>query len=305
MKRILSITGILSLVLILLTAFSLRENPQDPPRGKKDKKHLKLVKIDEDGKKMELDTIIEGENVFVWKGDTIGGEHKLKWVSEGDFDMDFDMDFDFDVEESADRKVIIIKSGIVKAPTIHKLKMDGDSTKACKIIIISDGGHGDHNMMMFHGDEGDNEMIFHAPHMVGAPLPPEMMMKMHKQGNIIDLSDPDIISYNKKDLKDGKEKITIIRHKPVEKEIKMEEIFMHGAGNHPMIIHGKHPWKTKTLKVIKKEDKNIWHGKEGDGKVQVIEEDGKIIHIKEIKEGNEKKIEVTVVKEEKVEKEEK
>ncbi len=240
MKRILLITGILGLTFLFTSAISIRETPQDPPRGKKTK-HIKMVKVDDNGKKTELDTVIEGDNVFIWNGDTIGGEHKLKWVSEGAVEMDFDID----VEESADGNVIIMKSG----------------------------KGGKHNVMMFGGDEGDNEMIFRAPHMVGAPHAPKMMMmKMHNQGNVIDLSDPGIISYEKKDLKDGKEKITIVRKKPTEKDMELhEEIIMHGGGA-PMMIHSGHPGhpgEAKTIKVILSDDGNI----------EIIE-DGKVRHVK-------------------------
>ena len=312
MKRILLITGIFGLAVLFSSAISIRETPQDPPRGKKTKRHYKMVKVDDDGKKTELDTVIEGDNVFIWNGDTIGGEHKLEWISEGDFDMDFDID----VEESADGKVIIMKSGKGGAPMIHRFNVDGDSTKIYKIKISSSDEHGNHNMMMFHGDEGDNEMIFRAPHVAGAPLPPEMMMmKMHKQGNVIDLSDPGIISYEKKDLKDGKEKITIVRKKPTEKDMEIhEEIIIHGGSTHPMMIHSGHPGKTKTIKVISGDDGNVeiiedgkvMNYKKGSKDGEFITDDGKIVRIKKMKKGDGENVEIKVeVEEEKVEKEEK
>lgn len=264
MKRILSVTGIIALAFFMLSSFSLRENPQDPPRGKKGKKQIKMVKVDEDGNKTELDTIIEGENVFVWKGDTIGGGKELKWISKEDFNMeDFDMDFDFDID-----------------------------------LEECEEGH---------------RMIMRAPHAAHAPK--VIMMKKGKQGNVIDLSDPGIISYDKKDLKGGKEKITIIRNKPSEKDIELhEEIIMHGGDNHSMIWHGDHPRIEKKIKVIKSDDGNVeiiedgkvWSIKEGEaGKGTFISEDGNVVHIKEIKEGDEKKIEVKVEIEEEVEKEQK
>lgn len=275
MKRILSMTGILGLTILFTSAISIRETPQDPPRGKKTK-HIKMVKVDSDGKTTELDTVIEGDNIFIWNGDTIGGEHKLKWVSEGDFEMDFDID----VKETADGKIIILKSG----------------------------KGGEHNVMMFGGDEGENEMIFGVPHMVGAPHGPKvMMMKMHKQGNVIDLSDPGIISYEKKDLKDGKEKITIVRKKPTEKDMEMhKKIIMHGGTAHPMMIHSGHSGKAKTIKIISSDDGNIEIIEDGKVRhiemngenVKIIEEDGKIIRIKEIHDGDAKTIKVKVIEKE-------
>ena len=280
MKRFLLITGIFGLAVLFTSAISILDSSQDPPRGKKTK-HIKMVKIDAHGKKTELDTIIKGDNVFIWNGDTIGGEHEMKWILEGDIEMDFD------IEESADGKVIILKS--------------------------SKGG--EHNGMMFSGDDGNDEMIFRTPHMVGSPHSPRvMMMKMPKQGNVIDLSDPGIISYEKKDLKDGKEKITIIRKKPTEKDMEIHEnIIIRGvAAGHPMMIHGGHSGEAKTIKVISSDDGNIEiieggkvrHVNMGGENVKIIEEDGKIIRITEIKEGDNKTIKVKVIEEE-IEKEEK
>lgn len=315
MKRILSVTGILTLTLIILTSFSLRENPQDPPRGKKVKKHIKMVKVDEDGKKMELDTIIEGENTFVWNNDTIGAGHELKWVSKdgGEFDFDMDMDFDIEVEEGEDGKVIIMKSAKGGAPMIHEFKMDGDSAKKIMIKMSKDGKHGDHDVMLWNSEEG-NEMIFHAPHVVGVPHAPKVVrIKKQKSGNVIDLSDPGIISYDKKEMRDGREKITIIREKPEERANEIhEEVIIHGESDHSMMIHETHPnIKKKEVKVIKDDNGNIsiyengklTEIKEGDGKAAFITEEGNVFHIKESKEGDEQKIEIEI--EEKVEKEEK
>jgi hypothetical protein len=300
MKRNLSIAGTFALAILFLSSFSLRENPQDPPRGKKGQKHIKMVKVDEDGKKTELDTIIEGENVFVWKGDTIGGGHEMKWISKEDFDMDFDMDFDIDVEETADGKVIIMKSGKDGKSVVKEFKIKGD---------------GDHDVMMWNS-KGGNKMLFHAPEIAGVPHPPHspkmIFMGKQKKENVIDLSDPGIISYDKKMMRNGTEKITIVRKPVSEEDIELhEEIIIDGVGDHSMMLHEAHPGISKTIKVIKSDDGNVEifkdgeliNIKEGDGNGKFITEDGNVFHIKETKEGDKKKIEVTV--EEEVEKEEK
>lgn len=306
MKRILSITGILGLAFLFVSAITIREIPQDPPKGKKVTKHIKMVKVDEDGNKVEIDTIIEDDNVFVWQGDTIGNKKGMKWTSKGDHDMDID------IEEVADGKVIIMKLGKSGKPVIHGFKMDGNSEETYRVKVISDGdSHGNHNVMMFNGDD-DNEMRFHGKGgddmMFGAPHAPKVIkMKMHNQGNVIDLSDPGIIKYEKKDLKDGKEKITIIRHKPAGNDVKVNaNIIMKGSNIHPkMLVHGKPLGKSKTIKVKKSDDGNIEifeNGelieiKEGAEKGTFITDDGKIINIREIKKGKTKKVEVTVEEE--------
>lgn len=216
MKRILAVSLLSGLAVFSLSSFYLiGESPQDPPRGRKTEKHIKMVKVDDSGKKMELDTILHGDQVFVWHGDTIGGGKEMKWISRGDFKMDsihqnFDMNFEYKIEDDGEGNMVIMKSG-----------------------------------------KGGKHMIM-APMPPGAPMPPHapdmMMFRSHTSKNVIDLSDPGIISYNKKIQKDGTEKITIVRK-------------------------------------------------------QVREDDEKVIHIKELKEGDGKKVEVKVEK--KVEKENK
>jgi hypothetical protein len=216
MKRILMIIFLSGSTFFLLSSlYLIGENPQDPPRDKKTEKHIKMVKVDDDGKKVELDTVITGDQIFVWQGDTIGGGNVMKWISKGDFKMDsihqnFDMNFEYKIDDDGEGNMIIMKSG-----------------------------------------KGGKHMIM-APVPPGAPMPPHapgmMMFRSQNNKNVIDLSDPGIISYDKKIQKDGTEKITIVRK-------------------------------------------------------QVREDDEKVIHIKELKEGDGKKVEVKVEK--KVEKEKK
>jgi len=134
----------------------------------------------------------------------------------------------------------------------------------------------------------------------------DMALNLSALGNVIDLSDPGIISYEKKDLKDGKEKITIVRKKPTEKDMEMHKMIMHGGSAHPMMIHSGHPGKAKTIKVTSSDDGNIEIIEDGkvrrvkmDGEnVKIIEEDGRTIRIEEINDDNEKTIRVKVVEEE-------
>ena len=297
MNSILSITASLALAVLFPSSFSFREAPQDPPRGKKVEKHIQIKKIDEDGNKMELDTVIEGDNVFVWQGDTISGGHEMKWVSKEDFDFDFDsdMDFDIDVKETADGKVIIMKSDIDGKKIVKEIKID------------MDGLPGEHEFMMLH-----------APEVAGFPHPPHapktLFIQHQSKKNVIDLSDPGIISYNKKKMKNGTEKITIVRKQVSEEELEFnEEIILHGDENHSMMIHEGHPGKSKTIKIIKDdngnveiiEDGKLMQIKEGSGNGKFITDDGNVYHIKETIDGDEKKMEVKVEVIEEVEKEEK
>ncbi|WP_319499987.1 hypothetical protein [uncultured Draconibacterium sp.] len=300
MKEVLSLTGILALALFLSSAISINEAPQDPPKTKKEKKHIKMVKIGDDGKKMEIDTVIAADQVFVWNGDTIGGDKELKWISEEDFD--FDMDFDVNVESDENGNVFILKGKGASEPMIYEFKTDdGDSAKHIMMKVISDDESSD--IMKWHSKNG-NDMFFGAP---GSASPKVIRIDKQKSGNVIDLSDPGIISYDRKELKDGKEKIVIVREKPSEEDMKMhEEIIMHNSSAAPMIIHEGMPNMTKRIKVIAGDDGHVeiledgksWTVEESDEDTQVIEKDGKKIIIKKTKKDGEMKVDVEVEEEE-------
>jgi len=322
MKKGLTFICFLLVVVFVLPAFSLRENPQDPPRGKK--RHISLVKV-EDGKEMKLDTVIEGDNVFVWKGDTVGG--KLKWVSEDN--MPFGLDslhehgvFEYDIHVSdgdEGKKVIMFKSGDGEESELHEFLINEKDGKNVmffgdneKIHEFKSSGNA-----FWIDDDGNHTMIHssHAPKVIAAPA--IKMIKKKSAGNVIDLSDPGIISYKKKKMSDGREKIEIIR-KEVPEEIEEDlDIIIEKVGDHSM-IHSNHQDISKNIKIIKKngntftileEDGEELEFTDEDGNLVKVKEikkgDGNIIHIEEIKEGDVKKVKVTVTKEVKKEKEEK
>ncbi len=205
--------------IFILSSFSLRENPEDPPRGEK-KKKLKMVKV-EDGKKTVIDTVItSSDDALVWfdeQGivseidsvvkeklkkiqvivDSENGKEKVK-VFQFDFDSDFDMDFDFDI----DTKVIA----------------EGDSIR--KIFIMK---HGDklHKEEIVHLKH-PHHMVVKVPDIPHPPIRHKIIQKHLDNKNIIFLDDPDIISYKKKELSDGREKIEIIRKKNKDEEVEIE-----------------------------------------------------------------------------------
>ena len=294
MKSIFTIAAMLASAILLSSAVLFTDVPQDPP--KKGKKHINLVRVDDNGKKVEIDTVLEANQVFVWNGDTIGKDGGLKWISE-DGEFDLDMDMDFDVKTDGKHKVFVMKSGNASAPMVYEFKTEDDSTRQYRVKVIAAGDEDHTKVMKWHTDS-DEDVFF------GAPAAPHKMMFVgdHKKGNVIDLSDPGIISYEKKDLKDGKEKIVIIREKPSEEDMEMnEEIIIHGAGQ-PMMLQGANPGLEKRIKVIAGddgkveilEDGEVWSVENMEEGEKVIEKDGKKIVIKKIKEGDEVKVNVEV-----------
>ena len=280
MKRFFSITMLLGMTVFLLSSFILiGDYPQDPPRTKKTEKHIKMVKVDDNGKKMGLDTILTSDEPFVWNGDTIGRAKEMKWITKEDFKMDSmhmntDMTFEYNIEDDGKGNMVIMKSG-----------------------------------------KGGKHMIM-APVPPGAPMPPHapnvMMFGNHNRKNVIDLSDPGIISYTKKIQKDGTEKITIVRKQVNEDEAEMmEDVMINAPHGSDAFFYGNSPKHVKTVKVIKSddgtfnvyEDDNVIRIKGENGEATFTGDEGEVIQIKEIKEGDGKKVEVKVEK--KVEKENK
>lgn len=210
MKRLIGITGILVMAFFTLSSFSLRETPQDPPRGKKTVRHIKMVKVDENGKKIELDTVIRHDKIFVWQGDTLDVDSRMKWFPKHQLESDSVLrNFDFQFE------------------------MDEDSAG---------------NVFIMRPDR------MHHPIVPGVPMPPHapdvLMLRNGPATNVIDLSDPGIISFKKKKMSGKREKITVIRHEPDEKDVKRaERIIIHDKGNDPVGMDGNTGFRKMMIKI--------------------------------------------------------
>jgi hypothetical protein len=240
MKQIMFIIGFLLSSFLLFSSFSLRETPQDPPRGEKGEKaqrHIRLEKI-ENGEKTVLDTVIEGNRIFVWNGDTIGSGEKFEWFGTDDFDLDsLTENFEF---------------------------------------------------RFFESDEKGGKQFVFAPHPPHPPKAPHVV-KLNKnlQGNVIDLSSSGIISYKKKKLSGGREKITIIRNEPSEKEIdKNVVVTIPEMPEPPVWMSADGSEKIETIKVIKKSDGEMEITEDED--VKILRKDGKVkILRKKVEDGTE------------------
>lgn len=234
------IIGFLLSSFLLFSSFSLRETPQDPPRGEKGEKaqrHIRLEKI-ENGEKTILDTVIEGNRIFVWNGDTIGSGEKFEWFGTDDFDLDsLTENFEF---------------------------------------------------RFFESDEKGGKQFVFAPHPPHPPKAPHVV-KLNKnlQGNVIDLSSSGIISYKKKKLSGGREKITIIRNEPSEKEIdKNVVVTIPEMPEPPVWMSADGSEKIETIKVIKKSDGEMEITEDED--VKILRKDGKVkVLRKKVEDGTE------------------
>ncbi|MBW8332199.1 MAG: hypothetical protein K0M40_09280 [Prolixibacteraceae bacterium] len=165
MKNTFALLG-MGLATFLLSSPVIAQNTKET----KETRHIKMTKI-ENGKKMELDTVLTGNDVFIWNGDTIGPAKHIKKFSPSGFDK------------------------------MHNIDVKVDRRDGKEMIFT------------------DEENMKHFPPM--PPMPPMPHIKMMRGGNsgrVIDLNDPNIISFKKKNLSGNREKIEIIREKSQEPE---------------------------------------------------------------------------------------
>jgi hypothetical protein len=265
MKRILLVVVVAVCVVIVHSKTVIAQDAKAPGKTKTER-HIKMLKVDDNGMKTEIDTVLTGDAPFVWNGDTIGGAKEFKWIARDGVKMDSMHHFDYKIE-----------------------------------------GDGKRRVMIMHSPNGEPMMWENT--MPGVPPPPHapkvMMFRGSRGKNVIDLSDPGIISYDKKIQKDGTEKITIVRKQVPENEEIEQDVLIHAPGEFHMGMPA--PGSIKTVRVIKSddgttrviEDENAIQIEGKEGTTKFVGDDGKVIIVKEMKEGDQKKVEVTVEEEKK------
>ncbi len=219
MKNTLLTIGLAGTTALLLSSFAFTQKSDDTQNPRKSR-HVRLVKI-KDGKKTELDTVFTNDDVFVWNGDTINPERHFKRFKDGDFDIVRNWG-----EKDKDGNVMYFKhrKGMKGNPqewqftpgeNMEIVTEDNDSTGK-KIVIrkMMDDGNVDR---MIYKDGSDMKDFPPMPPMPPVPPIPPMphvkMLGIQHSGKIIDLNDPDVISYKKKEISGGREKIEVIRKK--------------------------------------------------------------------------------------------
>lgn len=212
--------GFVGITGVLVSSFALVQKEKETQEPKKSR-HIKMMKI-ENGKKMELDTVLTGDNVFVWNGDTINMNEDTRKIGTSGFQRT-GVSVD---HQNGNKKVMIIKHqggkkgnpakwNIDSCDDMEILTEDIDSVGK-RIVIRKRVGDGQSDELIFMND--GHEMLVPPPPPPPPPFPHMKAMKMQHGGQIIDLNDPEIVSYKKKDLKGGMEKIEIIRKKSTKME---------------------------------------------------------------------------------------
>ncbi len=256
--------GLTGLTAVLLSSFAYVQI-QDKKTEPKKERHIKMMKM-ENGKKMELDTILTNDDIFVWNGDTINPVKHVKKFNAVGFDKMHKIDVEVDNKDGKE-KVMIFRHGGGKGgePTIWNMDSGDDmeivtddiDSLGERIVVRKRVKDGEGNHLMFFNGEG---MKHFPPVPPRPPVPPVKMMMKHS-GRIIDLNDPKIISYKKKEMSGNREKIEIIREKSDESEnmnfnFNFDEAIDAPVG--PVIIHdmdADRPVKKEIKREIKIEEK--------------------------------------------------
>jgi len=215
MKNTWTLLGLAGLAILVFSSSGFGQKGDDAKETPKTR-HIKLMKI-ENGKKMELDTIVTGNDVFVWKGDTIGGKEMAKHVGSSGSEKMKRIKVIVDGDDKDENAMIYhVKNGKSDEPMVLHME-SGDNDE----ILTEEPGDSIHKRIIIRKRMKDaNDFLNDAEMKHFPPMPPmpHMGMKGQHTGRIIDLNDPNIISYRKKSLKGGREKIEIIRNKSEDPE---------------------------------------------------------------------------------------
>jgi hypothetical protein len=228
MKNTMLSIGIAGMTTVLLSSFAIMQKSnevQEPKKGR----HIKMIKM-ENGKKMELDTVLTGDDVFVWNGDTINPVKHINGFNRPGFGRMRQFDVNVDRRGGKGYGMIFKHNGRGNGGPAFGQMQPRDGMDVITENMDSDGKRIVLRKMMRGGNQ--NDMIHfngpgmrHFPSMPSRPPRPPMppapqlkMMRIQHSGQVIDLNDPNIISFKKKKMSGDREKIEIIRKKSANDE---------------------------------------------------------------------------------------
>lgn len=166
------LTGSISLLVMAVTA--AWESPaQENPVAPATRKEIRTIVI-RDGEKTVVDTVMYGEDVKVFR---FSGDEEDLWIDS---------------------------------------RLEGDSGKQVR-VIVREAGPGQEDVLIYNNGRRDSRRMVTRPLPAGRPLPRAaaasraFRFRSQSAPNIIDLADPGIISFKKKKMSGGRERITVIR----------------------------------------------------------------------------------------------
>lgn len=216
MKNKLGLSGIGGLAaLLLISSFGFAEM-QDPKKARR----IKLTKT-ENGKTMHLDTMLTGDEVFIWNGDTVNPPTFNRGFSPSEFDRLHNTD---KMDEQKRIRIYKNRAGLkgdflIMPPDsgegFEMFTEEGDSAGK-KIMIhkrLKNGPGKDH--FIYFNERNGHEF---APMPPMPPVPHIQRFRGDQSERGINLNDPNVISYKRKDIGGDREKIEIIRKKTKESQ---------------------------------------------------------------------------------------
>jgi hypothetical protein len=205
MKTNVTIGQLALTIFLLLPAVLVSAQTDEEPEKQRRVKMVKLV----DGERIVLDTLISGDDA------------NFAWMDELDLPCQLDSSlkrklnrFRYEFSDSENEEVFVFAPG--DRPFMRHQGnrmfmrdsiMEGDSVR--KVMRIRRGD----------GPMGGNGRFWHDRAVVHVPRPPYPPMRILHLGKhpddkmVIHLDDPNVLSYKKKDLSGGREKIEVIRKK--------------------------------------------------------------------------------------------
>jgi hypothetical protein len=240
MKKVI-ILMILPLMVLNLMIVS-KSNAQDSKPATKTKKHIKIITI-KDGVKEKIDTVIVGDDMKVF---STGNDKKFHWTSSGAEtyldSLSGNMEYKFG--DGKGKKIIIMKHGHGQEPMIiHESEVEGDSGKTMTVHVEAMEPDDEDVLFFNNGRKGQRRIMTTrpAPGFQGLPATPALR-HFQNRSNVIDLSDSGVISFKKKKMSGGREKITVIRNEVKESEEKTFDVYMDTKGeelkkmNEPRVV---------------------------------------------------------------------
>jgi hypothetical protein len=226
---------IVVLAAIFVAASGMKPVPQDNLPGKKKTTHIKVVTI-KDGEKEVLDTIIQGSDLKVLHE---GKSGNFTWTAVEGFPLPDSLKEKLEVMkgEGKGNRIMVRRGGMGRGPIeIREIETLGDSGKMVT-VQVEKSGPGEEDVFIMRPGMGPQRRMIHAPLAPGMSLPHVSAARIrHIQGrNVIDLSDPGIISFEKKKLSGGREKITIIRNEVKQNEQETFDIRVDESVNNKVI----------------------------------------------------------------------
>jgi len=257
MKNTMLSIGLAGLTTVLLSSFAGMQKNGETQEPKKTR-HIRMVKT-ENGKTMELDTVLTGDDVFVWNGDTV---NPVKHIGRLDHYGFGGMNrFGGDVDRRNGNGLNFRQGGgepgrpaIGHMPSRERVGRGGKQMMNRRRMEDGPG-----NNMIHFNDPG----MRHFSPMPSLPPVPHMGMRGNQhQEQIINLNDPNIISFEKKKMSGDREKIEIIRKKSDDNNSAFNFQF-----DHQMMPPGipEFNWKSDadTLHVKMIEKRKMIKGKKG------------------------------------------